>query len=239
MFRTSAAVGRERALNVYCIEDFVAELNNVGGLSGGIPGPLGNGTRDSGIALTTHTLFSCPDCVDAYASLVAHEIGHYLGLYHTTEVDYTSADPFSDTPRCTKEESGNDLRQCPDWEYVMFPVFHDSSSLWSLGQVTVAKTHPMVRTVAVVSPATGSEPLALALGSPFRDRVALVAQHPEHPLAGVVYDVTGKRVRDLAPSAELVWNGLDESGTSVGAGVYFVRVVGGARSETHRVVKLR
>jgi hypothetical protein len=97
----------------------------------------------------------------------------------------------------------------------------------------------MVRTVAVVSPATGSDPLALALGSPFRDRVALVARHPEHPLAGVVYDVTGKRVRDLAPSAELVWNGLDESGTSVGAGVYFVRVVGGARSETHRVVKLR
>jgi hypothetical protein len=98
----------------------------------------------------------------------------------------------------------------------------------------------MVRTVAVVSPTAGSEPLALALGSPFRDRVALVAQHPEHPLAGVVYDVTGKRVRDLAPSsAELVWNGLDESGTSVGAGVYFVRVVGGARSETHRVVKLR
>jgi len=30
---------------------------------------------------------------------LAHEIGHYLGLYHNLEADGTSADPLLDTPK--------------------------------------------------------------------------------------------------------------------------------------------
>jgi len=34
------------------------------------------------------------------AKILVHEIGHYLGLYHTTESTGTEHDPLSDTPEC-------------------------------------------------------------------------------------------------------------------------------------------
>lgn len=241
MFRTSAGLGRSRALNVYCIQQFVAPLSPVIGLSGGIPGPSWNGTRDSGVAMTTQSLFSCADCVDAYAALLSHEIGHYLGLYHTTEADYMAEDPFSDTPVCTKKESGDDLGQCPDREYVMFPVLSERNFMWSPGQVTVVRTHPIVRTVATIAPNTATAaPLARALGNPFRDRLSFVATESQARLTGEVFDVRGQRVLDLAAGTpELRWDGRDAAGASAPAGVYFVRVSDGLRAETHRVVKLR
>ena len=63
----------------------------------------------------------------------------------------------------------------------------------------------------------------------------------------VVYDVLGRRVRDLTPSVGLAagryaidWNGVDESGRSVASGVYFYRLqaTGGFRA-TGRVVLVR
>jgi hypothetical protein len=38
---------------------------------------------------------------DATANVVAHEAGHYLGLYHVTEKTGTVFDPVSDTAQCT------------------------------------------------------------------------------------------------------------------------------------------
>ena len=34
------------------------------------------------------------------AYVAAHESGHFLGLYHTTESDGASFDPLGDTPHC-------------------------------------------------------------------------------------------------------------------------------------------
>lgn len=73
------------------------------GVSGGIPGPPGlPGTRHSGVAVTAAGYRSNPDRV---ASTMAHEAGHYLGLFHTTEAEATLFDPLDDTPRC---EQGRD-----------------------------------------------------------------------------------------------------------------------------------
>jgi len=55
-----------------------------------------------------------------------------------------------------------------------------------------------------------------------------------------VYDVTGRRIRELAPGIESVrWDGLDAHGRPVPAGVYFVRARQAGRAENLRIVRLR
>jgi hypothetical protein len=66
------------------------------------------------------------------------------------------------------------------------------------------------------------------------------------PVTLGIYDVTGRRVRTLADGAEygagghqLEWNGHDDGGAVVQAGLYFCRLGAGAESETRRIVFAR
>jgi hypothetical protein len=248
MFRTSAELGRPRALNVYCFAAAEDELYLAAGFSGAIPGPAANGLRDSGIAIRTPPFMNCVppndqgySCLDAYASLFAHEVGHYLGFYHTTEGDLEHEDPFSDTPRCPLDNQN--LRDCPDYDYVMFPLIHLTNEIWGGQQTVIAKTHPIVRTVAVIgprpeTPVTSLEPSP----NPFRESVSVRAAAASGGAieAAAVYDVSGRRVRELpAAGASLTWDGRDASGRPVPAGIYFVRARHDGRTENVRLVKLR
>jgi hypothetical protein len=243
MFRTSATVGRHRALNVYCVSWFDGSLLNVAGLSGGVPGAATNGTRDSGIALRILDTF--PQYLDFYALFVGHEVGHYLGLYHTTEANLLREDPLSDTPRCNEP----DLRACPDWDYEMFPIVNAGSILWSGAQIAICNTHPHVRSVPVVGGVAGSRsvrrdvgpagPRVLVSANPFRETVRLQLLGEGADVAAGVFDVRGRRLRALAfRQGELRWDGRDESGQDVGPGVYFVRIGGESESAPPRTVRL-
>ena len=59
-----------------------------------------------------------------------------------------------------------------------------------------------------------------------------------------LYDVRGQRVRRLVDRAgepgrfSVVWNGADEDGRRVGAGIYLVRFAAGPYSLTGRLVRL-
>lgn len=62
--------------------------------------------------------------------------------------------------------------------------------------------------------------------------------------AAAVYDVAGRRVRDLAAQTTdgqtaIVWDGREESGRRAAAGVYFIRVAEASREVTFKVIKLR
>ena len=96
------------------------------GKDGTIPGPTSYGsTISSGAVVTAADLMSSTcagsrnfatcgaDRVGYYA---AHEIGHYLGLYHTTEAAGTTFDPLSDTPQCQCDQciSANSPTLCAD-----------------------------------------------------------------------------------------------------------------------------
>jgi hypothetical protein len=234
-------VGRPRAVNVYCVGAFEPPLLNVVGLSGGIPGPSFNGTHDSGVIIRTSPMLVCGDCADAFGSLFAHELGHYFGLYHTTEANQEAADPFHDTPLCEERS----LRDCPDYYYVMFPLIHSFNTIWSPGQIEVVRTHPMIYTVPVLRPsASVSAPDrdVAARPNPFTEAVelALPAAEPGAARRATIYDVAGRRIRDLAAAGDhLAWDGRNEAGARVPGGVYFARIGRGEGARTVRIVKAR
>ena len=237
LLRTSTQVGRHRALNVFCVGVFDEDFLNVGGLSGGIPGAAVNGTQDSGIAIRIAP--SYPNFLDAYAPLIAHEIGHYVGLYHTTEANLERADPLSDTPRCNEP----DLRACPDWDYFMFPIAHVSMHTWTPSQIRIAQTHPIVHTVPIDRGETLEAPRVFgaqlrASPNPFSHKIEIVGARPSDRIE--VFDVSGRRVRTLEAggSEPRTWDGLDQTGRRAPAGTYFLRIGEGKAASILRVVRL-
>lgn len=80
------------------------------GVDGSIPGPSGVPGTVNGGAVVTLANFGAGECggaldvtrcgTDHLAYIVAHEAGHWLGLYHATERSGTLFDPLSDSPTC-------------------------------------------------------------------------------------------------------------------------------------------
>jgi hypothetical protein len=96
---------------------------SVVGIDGTIPGPAGlAGTVHSGAVVSMADLFSgnCSGPMnlscgpDEVAYIAAHETGHYLGLFHTTEQNGTAFDSLSDTGQCPCSQcaSATDRANC-------------------------------------------------------------------------------------------------------------------------------
>ena len=75
------------------------------GLSGGIPGPLVS-TANSAVAVSAAAHMGGDLQFDAqeqriFAETMAHEIGHFIGLFHPVEEGYENYDALPDTAECT------------------------------------------------------------------------------------------------------------------------------------------
>jgi len=109
--------GPGNAMNVFLVDRFSSTQDGTSGaitvgLDGAVPGPSSvGGTVASGAAVSVANLFSgtiaCAGApsfracgADKTAYIAAHEIGHFLGLYHDTEAIGTFFDPVADTPTC-------------------------------------------------------------------------------------------------------------------------------------------
>jgi hypothetical protein len=89
-----------------------AELANAIGVAGDIVGPSGiQGTRHSGVCISWSETLNGGGASDLLSNVLTHEVGHYLGLWHTQEnlpacrsnnqmgcSPFGGIDPISDTP---------------------------------------------------------------------------------------------------------------------------------------------
>lgn len=135
------------SLNVFFVRAFAfPDASGLLGVSMGLPGPAGiHGTRASGVAFTSEYLgLTLPDGTtgNAFTGLVlAHEVGHYLGLFHTTEQFGAGFDPLDDTPECRSGFPDG----CPDLSNLMFPLADSSHTRITQGQVFQILANPLTR----------------------------------------------------------------------------------------------
>jgi hypothetical protein len=106
---TSALVsqGVTEGVNLFFIEDY-SYSGNLGNAAG-IPGSMGIANSWNGVlnSLSAHASGTTLDS-QLLGETAAHEMGHQLGLFHTTEAGGTEFDIISDTAECPKSSWDND-----------------------------------------------------------------------------------------------------------------------------------
>ncbi len=135
---TSALVsqGCAAAVNLFFIEDYVGSWSGILGNAAGMPGSIGIANAWNGvlISLTAHASGTSLDA-QLLGETAAHEMGHQLGLFHTTEEKGDVFDILTDTPECSNSRDNNgdgkmSAEECEDYggENIMFWTPWSSSS---------------------------------------------------------------------------------------------------------------
>ncbi len=104
---SSSAGTQGRSVNIFLVRSLSPQ--GVLGVSGGIPGPPLHGTANSGVVATMEAR-----CHGVLGNVLAHEVGHFLGLFHNVEQD-GNQDAIADSTSSTQnlmywnEQGGEEL----------------------------------------------------------------------------------------------------------------------------------
>ncbi len=150
LFAKSKPLGQ--GINFFFVQEIVGgdEGFIILGIAGGIPGPPAiQGTPHSGVALT---MMGYRDSPTVFGQTMAHEGGHYLGLFHTSESGGTSHDPLPDTAQCKASNDSNfdgyvTTQECAGKgsENFMFWLAADGSNQVSAEQGRVVRRNPATK----------------------------------------------------------------------------------------------
>jgi len=128
-------------VNVFFVDDFAIDGGGVLGISAGLPGAAGlHGARGSGLVFSAAVLNE-PTLL---GQVLAHEVGHFLGLFHTSEQNGYGYDPVNDTEQCSQSEWRNPSN-CPDLRNLMFPFAGLEHTELSDGQKFVLRANPLIK----------------------------------------------------------------------------------------------
>lgn len=140
------------ALNLFIVGSLNWVPTSVIGLSTGVPGPF---NLQRTILSGTLAEYQGDGTGSVLGYILAHEFGHYLGLWHTSQTSTSGPlkiighDPIGDTAACTTAQvtmSGN-INNCPDLGNVMFPSLLlpiVTNPPITAGQATVVKLNPAI-----------------------------------------------------------------------------------------------
>jgi hypothetical protein len=131
-------VASETRMNVFFVQTALG--GGTLGVAAALPGPKLNASAVSGVMVD----FDWSDAA-AVGQVTAHEIGHYLGLYHTAESD-GSHDIIADTLECPGQCSSASGGYLMHWQYAgaSIPIITD-------GQAHVILAHPLVDPASALS----------------------------------------------------------------------------------------
>jgi len=145
---------RSDAVHIVLVRSIDDGGGPLAGYALGLPGPF-DVDRPNAAVLVATAPFASPSTgnidLDGLAVTCAHEMGHYLGLYHTSERDGSLHDPISDTPECT----ANGSSICPDADNIMFWTGGAMRHALSEGQASVLRRHPLSQTWVGGQPSPG------------------------------------------------------------------------------------
>lgn len=147
LFQLSAGASNA-AINVFFVADIAPRTGSEPeAQAGGIPGPMGmHGTGGSGIVVAADMM---GDPLQLGRTL-AHEIGHYLGLFHPSELDGCVRDALDDTPACLPvddtDKDGLDAVDCAGKgaDNLMFFARTNGTTLTSQ-QIEVLRSAPILQ----------------------------------------------------------------------------------------------
>lgn len=118
---------RTQAVNLFLVQDYLDEAGTLGE-AGGIPGPIAlQGIEEAGVILSVDAHLTFDGVLDTVllGEVIAHEVGHQLGLFHTTEDDGTRTQPLTDVPVCPASadvdgDGSFDAEECRAWDGANF-----------------------------------------------------------------------------------------------------------------------
>ncbi len=113
-------------VNIFFVEDLYSE--GTLGISAGIPGSQGVKGNRNGVLVSLSSHVSGNKIDDQLlAETAGHEMGHFLGLFHTTESNGIYHDPISDTPECSFTTSNQCGQQYGADNLMFWTTWKDSS----------------------------------------------------------------------------------------------------------------
>ena len=149
LFEAAAAVGGSAVLDVFVVDTLVGGKEGgvqLAGWSGGRPGPVSvAGKPRAGIVIARAQLLDGAHG----ARVLAHEIGHYLGLFDSTSAD-GGADPLDSTVTCPVAGAGDDgvltAAECAGkgGNNAMFWLPDNAPATFTVEQGRILRGNPMV-----------------------------------------------------------------------------------------------